>query len=687
MYSKIIYIATATLVLLTACQAENQFQYDFKEDIDKLSESTKTKAPDVTAIQGENKSTKSTLEVDGEGVGTIYWTPADEINVFYGTTSTHYVSQNAVNATTAVFSTTDVIGSTESASENIWGLYPYNSSATCTGSAVTTTLPATQYGVPGTFDDDLFITLAHNTSTALTFYNVCGGIKFSLSRDDISSISFRGNNNEDIAGELSLNFSDGVPNINVISGQRVITITPKTGSTFISGEYYYLILRPIVLSNGFTMKFTTSTGKEGIFNYSSTAVNIKRSMFSRKANIDTYALFPAPSNQIWYTSTDSNIIEPLASAFSANIVSNVYSNSKGVITFDADITTIGTDAFGGKATLSSICLPESLISIGDHAFASDGNLKSVYIPDGVTRIYPYAFYNCEQLSSISLPQGLQNINEYAFAYCNLGLRSITIPPSVKSIGSHAFYCCLNLNYVYFQSSPSVFDCVFFAGPDNDRCFHVDDLETWIKIGSKTGFYDSSSWFSPHYRLFINNEEVNNLIIPNDVDIYEWTLGSGFYGCSSIRTVTVPLSTVSVEAIPTSEFENCSNLLNVTLKGPNIQRISSRAFYNCANLGSVVFGDNYFYSLKYIDAGAFYNCDLSSLTITRSVSAIAHSAFMNNSTMTRIDVLPDTPPSLGDNVFTNTNNCYIYIYNNYSSYSGDSSWSAFGGRMRDWSYDD
>lgn len=293
MFSKKTYIVAAAMLFLVACHSEIQFQEQpiINDENTEQKENDRIVAPDITANLGDNKSTKSILDVDGEGVGTIYWTPADEINVFYGTTSTHYVSQNTVNATTAVFSTTDVIGSTESASENIWGLYPYNSSATCNGSAVTTTLPATQYGVPGTFDDDLFITLAHNTTTALTFYNVCGGIKFSLSRDDITQITFRGNNDEDIAGDWSLSFVADVPSVSVTSGIKTITLTPKTGSTFASGEDYYLILRPVTLTNGFTMTFETNTAYIGTFNYSAKAVEIKRSVFSKKAAIDSYADF------------------------------------------------------------------------------------------------------------------------------------------------------------------------------------------------------------------------------------------------------------------------------------------------------------------------------------------------------------------------------------------------------------
>lgn len=237
---------------------------------------TTVKAPDIKAFIESDDATKTTLSVDSEGVGTIYWIPKDEINVFYGTTGTRYVSQNTENAAIAEFSTSDIIGSTELASTNRWGLYPYNSSATCDGSNVTTTLPAEQKALAGTFDDDLFLTLAHSESNEFGFKNVCGGIKFSLSRSDIKKITFKGNNNENLAGQVKLCMdSNGKPKVSaVVSGEKEI------------------ITLPVSLSKGFTMIFETETAI-GTFQYTKSSVQIKRGVFGVKANIDSYATFVA----------------------------------------------------------------------------------------------------------------------------------------------------------------------------------------------------------------------------------------------------------------------------------------------------------------------------------------------------------------------------------------------------------
>ena len=250
------------------------------------------KAPDITAIYDNPGSTKTSLETDSEGVGTIYWNPSDEINVFYGITSTHYVSTNTADVTTAVFTTTDIIGSNENAPTNRWGLYPYNASATCDGTNVTTTLPSSQKGVASSFDDDLFITLAHSQTNEFRFFNVCGGIKFSLSRSDIKRITFKGNKDEDLAGQVKLTMdSEGKPCVSeVLAGEKTLTLTPKDGTCFNAGTYYYIVALPGDMTGGFMMTFETDS-QIGTFEYTDKAVEIKRSVFGKKDNIDASAEF------------------------------------------------------------------------------------------------------------------------------------------------------------------------------------------------------------------------------------------------------------------------------------------------------------------------------------------------------------------------------------------------------------
>ena len=61
----------------------------------------------------------------------------------------------------------------------------------------------------------------------------------------------------------------------------------------------------------------------------------------------------------------------------------------------------------------------------------------------VTRIGSDAFLGCRSLTSVNIPETVASIESDALSYCT-GLTSIAIPDSVTSIGSNAFFDCTGL---------------------------------------------------------------------------------------------------------------------------------------------------------------------------------------------------------------------------------------------------
>ena len=109
------------------------------------------------------------------------------------------------------------------------------------------------------------------------------------------------------------------------------------------------------------------------------------------------------------------------------------------------VTSIEDEAFLGCRKLTSVIIPNSVLSIGEKAFAGCG-LSSIAIPDNVKTIGINAFGGCRAMKSISIGNGVTSIGEDAFRECT-GLTSVTIPNSVLSIGKKAFTDCSSLKSV------------------------------------------------------------------------------------------------------------------------------------------------------------------------------------------------------------------------------------------------
>ena len=100
---------------------------------------------------------------------------------------------------------------------------------------------------------------------------------------------------------------------------------------------------------------------------------------------------------------------------------------------------IGDKAFSGCVSLSSIVLPDSLISIGDGAFEKCRSISSITMPSGTTSIGSEAFKYCMNLGNVVIGEGVTSIGDRAFRVCT-SLRQITVgatePPAV---GADAFF--------------------------------------------------------------------------------------------------------------------------------------------------------------------------------------------------------------------------------------------------------
>lgn len=272
-----------------------------------------------------------------------------------------------------------------------------------------------------------------------------------------------------------------------------------------------------------------------------------------------------PNNEIWYTSSTGQIIQPYAqNAFGANMLSNEYDAEagRGVITFDDAVRSIGDNAFYWRTDLTSISIPNFVTSIGTNAFSYCSALTSVSIPGSVTRIGDYAFFECQNLASISIPCSVRNIGENAFESCS-SLTSVNIPNSVATIGKWAFHGCSGLASVTL--------------PDNVTSIEAHTFEACSKLTSIT---IPNSVTSILGYAFYRCSGLISVTIPSSVT----SIGErAFQYCSGLASVTIPSS---VPIIGESTFEGCSGLTSFTIPG-GVTKIALQALKDCSGLAYMV----------------------------------------------------------------------------------------------------
>ena len=210
------------------------------------------------------------------------------------------------------------------------------------------------------------------------------------------------------------------------------------------------------------------------------------------------------------------------------------------------VISIGNSAFNGCTGLTSVTIGNSVTSIGNSAFNGCTGLTSVTIGNGVTSIDLYAFKGCTGLTSVTIPNSVTSIGGEAFFACS-GLTSVTIPNSVTSIGNKAFQGCSGLTSV-----------------------HITDLASWCRISFFN--YLSNPLYNAHH-LYLNGEEVKDLVIPNSVT----SIGSStFIGCHGLTSISI---SNSVKLIDSQAFSGCRGLTSISI--PNsVKSIGSRAFNYC-----------------------------------------------------------------------------------------------------------
>ena len=236
-----------------------------------------------------------------------------------------------------------------------------------------------------------------------------------------------------------------------------------------------------------------------------------------------------------------------------------------------DETSIAAGSFKACIKLTSIIIPNSVTSIGNYAFYNCYSQDSITIPDNIITIGDGAFNGCEGLISLTIPNKVTSIGENAFGDCS-GLTSVTIPNSVTTIKTNAFSNCRNLTSV-----------------------HISDLAAWCSIRFLGGISNPLRWA---HRLFLNGEEITDLIIPNNVTEIS---AHAFEYCSSLTSVTIHNGVTLIDG---DVFFECDGLERIVCLATTKPSIYNTTFKNIKTNGTLYVPTGSDYS-SWMGTGNYY----------------------------------------------------------------------------------
>ena len=284
--------------------------------------------------------------------------------------------------------------------------------------------------------------------------------------------------------------------------------------------------------------------------------------------------------------------------------------------------------------------------ISANAFKKIKTITSVFIPDSIITIGQEAFYECTYIESVTIGNNVLSIGQKAFANCER-LTELTIPSSVKIIDSYAFENCKKMSSLIFEDQADQADTSKLSAIGSYAFQNCALLET-LSFGNGVESIGNHA--------FYNCKNLTSVIISNNVK----SIGANaFFGCSKLADLTIHGNvetigtkaftlcniknlTLGIEKIPPKIFYNFDSLEKVTLF-PGVKFIGNEAFGHCNELETFVMSD----TVISIGDLNFSNChNLKNLTVSNNLKSIGRMVFNGCTNVTEI-ALPSTLEYIGE----------------------------------------
>ncbi len=368
------------------------------------------------------------------------------------------------------------------------------------------------------------------------------------------------------------------------------------------------------------------------------------------------------------------------------------------------VTQIMLWAFSGCTSLKEIVLPEKFTHFGSNVFVGTPWLESlmevslfaivngvlinvnnelavgdIVIPDGVTYIDTTDFYGNEKITSVTIPESVTYIDGEIFAsYGNPNLKVI-----YGKKGSYAEGYAEVIGVTFKEIEEYTWrmegDTLIFSGTgtvekngwENESFKHVVIGEgiTEIAYGAREYFTEIESISFPStYKIvegFANCSNLKEVTLSEGV---EWIEECAFEGCTSLERIVIP---ESVTQIMLWAFAGCTNLKEVVLP-EDFTRFGSEAFAGTALIedqkkagtfavlnniildASLATGDVIIpEGITHIGDGAFYNADITSVTLPKSLEGISSKAFVGCNNLSEV-IFKGAPEYISNDAFNGCN---------------------------------
>ena len=325
--------------------------------------------------------------------------------------------------------------------------------------------------------------------------------------------------------------------------------------------------------------------------------------------IDKFISYNSYSGFCKLTLSDNSVVElegegMITSSMISDYKSNVISVKLGTLCTGLDV-----ESFKDCINLTSIIIPDSVLIIGNYALSGCTNLTEINIPNSVKAINSYSFNDCIGLTSFNIPDSVTSIGDYAFKGCN-NIELINMPTSILYIGLYPF----NDTKYYIENVESengieyLDKCIVNISDISKTTYAIRNdtksiLTTFESCTALESISLPSSLNIMIMNLFKNLKHLTSVNIPDSITIISDEV---FEGCTNLTSVNIPNS---VTKIGNYTFSG-SGLTSIIIPD-SVVRIQAGLFYQCTNLTSIIISN----SATKIDGRVFEDCiNLISITI-------------------------------------------------------------------------